>query len=272
MPAFIAATYIVHYYHLHDLIPQFPAKDLQETALTKIYDQVKFSEISDITGVPVWIVQELNPSYKLGFIPSSYQGNNLVLPRNAMANFLNYIGRPDERLNQLVVSSIPAPQAKNLNDFVVSSHIVTSEDDLESIASFYHLDEEDLKTWNKLQNDDLRIGQHLMLFIGKRPTESLAYQAIKNVPFMKMEPISPPLGEAGMPEIFIPQTKIPRKYSSALSNKKGKYVYYKLKRRESLKDVVEKYPDVTIEELMELNDLNYNSSLSPGDRIKVKKR
>ena len=61
VPAYIAATYIANFYHMHDLVPIYPDLELQLTESVKVYETLNFSEIEAITGTPEYIIEILNP-------------------------------------------------------------------------------------------------------------------------------------------------------------------------------------------------------------------
>jgi len=275
VPAFIAASYISHYHDLHGLNPVYPERNLTHTALAKVYDEISFLRLAEITGTPYDVIVVLNPSYKRSYIPGSRNGNNLVLPREAMANYLNAIGKPDHKLNQMIAASaVSAPTNKSMEteSHAVSSHKVVEYEDLYSVAQQYNCSVEEIVKWNNLSSENVRPGQHLMLFLHKYPTKLIAYQPLVGLPFVRIYPKSSAFKEIEMPAVAIPQVKINGKFSNVRSKQHGKYVYHKMKRRETLLDVVEKYPNVTLDDIMKLNNINEFSNLKPGMKIKVRKK
>jgi len=273
VPAFIAASYIAEYHHLHGLSPVYPEQGMVNTALTKVYDEVSFLHLSEITGTPYHIVAALNPSYKRSFIPRNQNGNNLVLPQAAMANYLNYIGRPDHKLNQMMAASVAAPNNEMVTkDRAVSSHQVKANEDLNSIATIYNCSAEDLIQWNKLHAGTVRQGQYLMLFLDKYPTTRISYQPLVGLSALDMQTDFKAIKGFELPKSAIPQTKINSKFSNTRAKGQNEYVYHKMKRRETLAKVVGKYPGVTLEEVMKLNQINQHSRLKPGMKIKIKKK
>lgn len=84
VPAFIAASYLVKHYTEHEIIPNLPAPDMQNTETIKVYVDLKFEEITTLTELPVEVITGLNPSYRKAFIPANERGNNLTLPTRVM--------------------------------------------------------------------------------------------------------------------------------------------------------------------------------------------
>ncbi len=275
VPAFIAASYVSQFHDLHGLYPVSPARNLTHTALAKVYDEVSFIHLAEVTGTPYDVIVTLNPSYKRSYIPRNSKGNNLVLPREAMANYLNAIGKPDHKLNQMIAAStIAAPTNRSMEteSHAVSSHKVVENEDLYLVAQQYNCTVDDIVKWNKLSSEDVRPGQHLMLFLDKYPSKLMAYQPLVGLPFVRIYPETDEVVEIEMPAMAIPQIKISGKFSNMRSKEHGKYVYHKMKRRETLLDVAEKYPNVSLDDIMKLNEINEFSKLRPGKKIKIRKK
>lgn len=103
IPRFIAANYLMNFYHLHGLTPKFPSFELQWTRTTKVYDYLTFSQITKATGAHSSLLHRLNPGYKKGIIPANRLGNFLVLPEPAMKKFKIWKG--DKTNKQTFVNS-----------------------------------------------------------------------------------------------------------------------------------------------------------------------
>src|SRR5690606_17434734 len=80
VPAFIAATYLVNYYYLHDIKPVLQEDDMVFTSSIIIYEMLSFEDITAWTQLPLATIQKLNPAYLKDYIPASETGNYLVLP------------------------------------------------------------------------------------------------------------------------------------------------------------------------------------------------
>jgi len=264
--AFIAASYILNYFHLHGLDPIYPIADLHETDKIKVYDRLSFEQISMMTGTPMYIIESLNPSYKQKIIPQSGTGSYLILPKDKVRIFRGENKLPDSGTNTMLSGSLRVlPSAE---DHVVIQYSISSGEKLSSIAAAYQCTEKDLTYWNALTNTRLFHGQQIRIFIPKRTAEEIK----------AVNPIFAKPMEVGYIQKHFDNVRASRLNVKAISeftfskkDMKEKYVYYQLKRRETLMDVVDKFPDVTLEELMEMNDLKKRQRLRPGSRIIIKK-
>ena len=90
VPKFIAASYVMNYYHFYDIRPNYPDYNLQLTAVTKIYSRYSFRQLANDSGIPIELIKTLNPSFKKQIIPPSVEGYNLVLPRIGLSSTFEY--------------------------------------------------------------------------------------------------------------------------------------------------------------------------------------
>ncbi len=78
---FTAMAYLMSYYHFYNLRPRYPDYNLLMTQTLRVYRKKTFQQIGLESGIPVAILQELNPSYAKSFIPANQSGNYLILPK-----------------------------------------------------------------------------------------------------------------------------------------------------------------------------------------------
>lgn len=79
VPAFIAATYIMTYYDLHNISPALAKKPIL-TDTVHVTRRVHFQQISDVMGIPMEELRVLNPQYRRDYIPGDLRPYSLVLP------------------------------------------------------------------------------------------------------------------------------------------------------------------------------------------------
>lgn len=266
VPAFIAATYLYKYYNAHELSPVYPELDLQLTESMKIYNYLSFQKIEEVTGLSRYIVEELNPSYDRGFIPSKYSGHYLTLPKRVMPSMRDYFRslNPDSpRTAPMEVSPIYV-KASARNDskslYFKSEYTVARGDNLDILSKIFSCTPNHLMLWNRLTSPELTLGQELTVYY---PTEIVRYRPrpvyapVEVLPLVRMKKIDVPV-TINKQEIMIETSK--QKFSS-----------YRLKRYESLLEVAEKYNNVTVKNIMEWNNFSRKNMPSPGDNILIMK-
>ncbi len=100
IPRFVAASYIMNYYHDYDLQPELPEDEYRFTATAKVFDHISFKNLSAEIGLAKETISALNPSYLKSYIPKNPAGYFLTLPESSMYNYLDN----DASLNKLVYS------------------------------------------------------------------------------------------------------------------------------------------------------------------------
>ncbi|MCF8247187.1 MAG: transglycosylase SLT domain-containing protein [Saprospiraceae bacterium] len=169
VPAFLGAAYIANFYHLHDIEPEYPSLDLQVTEALKVYEKLDFSTIAAITGLPIDIVEEMNPAYKKDFIPEKKEGYDLILPSRVSSAIVEYLEarRPDNARNTEIP---PIPDLVDMATYnpdelyFYSTYVVAEGDKIGELADIFNVAPYNLKVWNKLTTYQLKKGQELIIW------------------------------------------------------------------------------------------------------------
>ena len=77
---FLAAQYMMNYYHLYDIHPNYKDYDVSMTESILIYKYTTFKELSEKTGIPTQKIAKLNPSYTKDVVLKSKKGSYIILP------------------------------------------------------------------------------------------------------------------------------------------------------------------------------------------------
>ncbi len=274
VPAFVAANYIVNNYHLHYLKPQFPEMDVQMTDYTKVYNSISFREISEITGTPLHLIQELNPSFKQGIIPTSRNGHYLTLPRRNMPLFLAAFPTPDS--NPSITQNLGGR-----TEFFKSVYYVQPGDHIDKLAKLFNCNRQHIMAWNNLPQPYLSRGQELTIF---QISNSMDIQ-VKELPARQPKIENPKLKEETILSNGRKRIKTNKKTNVQneeevkkntpqrnFTQKREDYIFHTIRRNESILEIVEKYPSVTVHDILRLNDIKGNDFPTVGSRLKIKKK
>jgi membrane-bound lytic murein transglycosylase D len=83
VPKFIATTYVMTYYAMHDLNPIMD--ELEENPTTaKVYESLSFRKLAKFLDMDVKSIKQMNPAYLKGYIPKSDEGNHITLPEEKL--------------------------------------------------------------------------------------------------------------------------------------------------------------------------------------------
>ncbi|TBN16720.1 LysM peptidoglycan-binding domain-containing protein [Hyunsoonleella pacifica] len=236
LPVFLANMYIFEYAEEHGFKRYKPERVYFETDTVVIKQMITLDQVSEVTGTPVEQLQFLNPSYKLDIIPViKGKKYTLRLPTDVIGAFVHnedkiYAFAKEE----LEKREKPLPQFFNANDKI--RYRVKSGDYLGKIARIYGVRVSDIKRWNGLRNNNLKIGQRLSIY-PRKPVVSVPKIATKKI---KPKPIT------------------------------GDITIYTVKSGDSLWSIAQKFSGVSIQNIKDWNGIS-GSKLKPGMKLKISK-
>lgn len=180
VPAFIAITYMIEYANAHGITPAAPAFPTQ-TEIVWVQKHVPLSGVAKALGVEEEIVESLNPAYKRGVVNGSVDmPKRLILPEappHVYPALYAVLNTPDKMQALYAVDG-----ASEGTKAAAVTHRVRQGETLGKIANRYHVSVQDLKVWNKLQNNTIVPGQQLRVMVageqsGKsdRPSADASY-------------------------------------------------------------------------------------------------
>ncbi len=169
VPSFIATLYLFEFAHKHEIKMKSKQMKLALTDSIPIKKMVSFSHIADKIGVSTDTLNFLNPSYIHSIIPNvKNKQYYLTLPQAYTDVFIE---KEAEIYNMADLDynsrEKPLPQLYELNSRTV--YRVVNGDFLGKIARNYGVRVSDIKKWNKLKDDKLKIGKRLIIFPKKFP-------------------------------------------------------------------------------------------------------
>lgn len=233
LPAFLATMYIFEYAEESGFKKIKPDFRYVETDTIHVKQMISLDQVSELLDVPMEELQFLNPSYKLDIIPF-IKGENytLRLPRQAIGKFVT-----NETQIYAYVENELNKREKPLPQFFESEsktrYRVRSGDNLGKIARQFGVRVSQLKQWNGLRSNNIRIGQHLTVY--KRRAVSSTKMASNDQP----------------------------KSTTSSSSKT-----YKVRSGDSLWSISKKFPGVSIENIKEWNDIS-GTNLKVGTTLKI---
>ena len=234
VPAFVGAMYAIHYSKEYGLTPanmQMPA----QLDTFEIHKNLHFKQISELVGISVDELRNLNPQYIKDVIPGDSKTYILRIPYNYSSDFVAhedsiYTYKASEYLNpQTLVDDSKRSSGETYSGGTIT-YKVKKGDTLGKIAAKYHVTVNQLKKWNHLRSTNLSIGQKIRIYKGGgAPTAS----AVKSA-------------------------------SSQLN-----YTDYTVKAGDSLYSIAKQFPGMTAEKIMKFNGIG--ESIKPGMKIRIPK-
>jgi membrane-bound lytic murein transglycosylase D len=235
VPAFIAAVYIANHYPEHAIIPLKPEFDFSEIDTLNITEAAEFSRISEKLNLPIETIRQLNPSYRLDYIPATEKAQTLVLPSDKITAFLkveNQIYSKKKYIPNYIDITNNAGDTKGLEKRV---YTVEQGDFLHKIALSFGCTTENLRAWNKLEKDNLSKGQKLIVWI--KPTSETSKNDSTLVP-----PVNPQI------------------------------IYYTVKEGDTIWSIAERFHCDSVAELKAMNNISNERNIQPGQTLKIIKK
>ena len=241
VPAFVGAMYAMTYYREYGIEPN-PSPMPAHTDTFVINRNLHFGQISDLIGVPIDDLRELNSQYIHDIVPGNESPYVLKLPYQYTASFLDcqdtvYTHLADSLLSPQILKSVETGTVadRGTGGGNVIRYRVRSGDYLGRIASRYHVSVRQIMNWNHLRSNNIRVGQVLTIYQG-----GAAPAASSNA-------------------------------SSSGSSKaaSGEYTVYTVRAGDSLFKISQRY-GVTVKAIMDLN--HCSSNIKAGQKLKIPKK
>lgn len=296
VPAFIAANYVMNYYPEHGISPVIPTKPLV-TDTVGVAGRVHFNQISEVLDIPVEELRLLNPQFRADLIPGSPEKPYmLILPSQQVHAYLvsedQIKGHEAERYarrdvvepgdmpsESSVEMEMADPSAADVRQTLAAdnlpaeepamparqtpaagrpaTHKVAAGETLASIAALYGVTPAEVKRWNNLRRNSVRVGQQLRVAVDAQAETSVS--ADSSVPASRQQ-VSP--------------AKAKRQSKSASSSKKGKKgrkeakpTQHSIKNGENLTVIAKKY-GVSVDEIKRANNMK-DDDIRAGKSIKI---
>lgn len=208
VPAFLGAAYIANFYHLHGIEPNYPNLDMQVTEAIKVYDKLDFTTIASVTGLPVFVIEKLNPAFKKDFVPDNTEGYDVIVPRRTSAALVEYLEarRPNSPRKKDMPEVLPAPADSSIYKpeelYFRSVYVVAEGDKIGELAETFNIAPYNLKVWNKLTSYQLKKGQELTIWFPNEFHHFLPKDEKLNIAPVAAHGVNSKVAEVVVEEVF----------------------------------------------------------------------
>ncbi len=237
VPAFVGAMYAFRYYKEYGLVPEnleMPAH-VDTFAINR---NLHFMQVSELVGVPLDLLRDMNPQYIHDVIPGNEGASILRLPSQFTTAFIDH----EDSVYTYRQKELFSPATlENLRNAGTSStqltYVVRKGDYLGKIAARNGVSVSQIKQWNNLRSNNLRIGQRLVIYKGGAPKTTAVASTAKT-----------------------------SSSASASSGQSG-YTTYTVRKGDTLYKIASRYPGVSSNDIMKYNGIS--SSIKVGQKIKI---
>lgn len=232
VPAFVGAMYAFTYQKEYGLVKSETLLPIHADTL-EINKNLHFKQISEIIGVPIETLREMNPQYRHDIVPGNEGTYILKIPFNYTGDFIEnvdtiYAHKADTLLSPKVIKNI-----QEGGNGASITYKVKSGDNLGKIAQRYHVSVNQLKKWNHISGSMIRVGQRLTIYSNGGPAPASENKA------------------------------------DTTTDSNG-YSVYTVKSGDSLYTIAKNFPGISADDIMKFNGIS--SKIKPGMKIKIPKK
>ena len=249
VPQFMAFMYLINHAEEHNFFIEEYEEYIPETDTIMVNDFLYFKTFADLTNTCPEDLEKMNPSVRRRAFPEGGKFYTFNIPADIKPYVLenrNYIldsakNTGKEELEYLARNSVGSTWGR---DKIV--HIVRSGEVLGTIAEKYKVRVSDIRSWNNINGNLIRINQRLNIYVSQSYYNSINNQNIivkSQTPSNKAQSI---------------QTPLPQPSAS------GKV--HIVQPGDSLWEISRQYEGLTIERIKQLNNLKSNK-IKPGQKL-----
>ena len=278
VPAFIAANYVMNFYQNHNiypLLPEFPI--ITDTIMVNEY--LHFDQISEVIGMSMAQIRTLNPQYRRDIIPASKaKAYSLVLPQEEISTYLeNETTIRNHRRNEFFPNNeIVNPQTKFVSvesgDFKGRDKViytVKSGDNLGAISAWFRVRVSDIQYWNKLRKNFIKAGQKLTIYVTEGQGEY--YSRLNKMSHSEKQKSlnKKPTFSSTANKVITQPTEKTSTVASQNNASNSDFVYYTVRKGDNLWTIARKFPGVSNQDIMKINNIKAAQSLMVGQKLKI---
>lgn len=259
VPAFIAANYLIHYSEEHNI-------QASTTSLPTFSDTVMVSkplnlnQVAEVMSLDIDLLRDLNPQYRLDIIPGGKKAYSLTLPGTSSADYVVMEDSIMAYKRDLLIDKKRANVQPGNNSYTASRGVapagkvaltykVKSGDNLGFIADWYDVRVSDLRNWNNIYRNMIRVDQKLTVYVPKDKVNKY-----KNISQSKNVPKA-----------------APNAATDVAVDLNAEYEYYQVRNGDNLWVIARRYPGVSADNIKALNGMGSND-IKPGQYIKIRKK
>lgn len=273
VPAYIAATYVMNYYREHQLVPRIPDMSLTTDTLM-VSDYLHLNQIAGNLDIELAALRELNPLYRRDIIPATAEKplpvripmehipqfidkSETIFSHNRDTYFPNNTLVTPRSSGSAAVAHIPM----DIKGKARITYTVKSGDTPGHIAKWFNVPLNDLRDWNNLSRNLIRVGQKLSVYV---PEERKSH--FERINLMSFSAKQELIGQAAPAS----QPPAPVTVSTSAIAVEGEYEYYTVKSGDNLWRIAQQYPGISNEDLKRLNNITDTGNLKVGQRIRIR--
>ena len=273
IPQYVAAAYSMNYYRDHNITPvQINLPLAIDTVM--VSQDIHLEQIAAVLDLPLEEIRAMNPQYRTGLVPGRSKPSAITLPVDKLGDFISMTDtitgyRKDQyltRVNQ--TSAAPTQSAYSPPDMkgkTALTYVVKDGDNLGYISEWYDVGLSDLRYWNNIYRNTIRVGQKLTVYID--PSRADRYSKINSMSFSEKQKLE---GKATAAAPGVSSTSAAS--AQMTSSTGGDYEFYTVRTGDTVWDIAQKFDGVTASEILKLNNISDASRIQVGQKLRIRKK
>lgn len=267
IPMYVAAIYSVTFAPEHGIKP-LPLNIPVATDTIIVNKDIHLAQISEVMRIPLGELRALNPQYRTGLIPGSSKPYALTLPMNHLGDFIDLNDtirsyKSDVYLNKSNLIADPARTSylpADIKGRTKLIYTVQDGDNLGYISEWYRVGLSELRYWNNIYKNTIRVGQKLVVYVDPAKTEY--YSKINSMSFVEKQSM---IGKT------VPVNSNPVAINIPAETE-GEFVTYTVRYGDTIWDIVKMFDDVTTSQVLVLNNISDAGKIQVGQKLKIKRK
>lgn len=165
VPAFVGALYTMKYYKEHGIKREGVEMPVHVDTF-RINKMLHLKQVCELTGAPLDELKNLNPQYRHEIIPGNDREYILRIPYTYSNAFIDHEDSLYRHKADIYFNPVTLKKIKDGGDGERIVYKVKNGDYLGRIASRHRCTVAQIKRWNNLKSNDIRVGQRLIIYRG----------------------------------------------------------------------------------------------------------
>jgi membrane-bound lytic murein transglycosylase D len=270
IPAFVAAAYSMNYHREHNITPVQINMPLAIDTIMVSQD-MHLEQIAAVLDLPLEELRTMNPQYRTGLVPGRSRPSAVTLPLDKLGDFIAMTDtitgyRREQYLTRVTQTTLPTQSAytpPDVNGKTKLTYTVKDGDNLGFISEWYDVPLSELRYWNNIYRNTIRIGQKLTVYVD--PSKADRYSKINSLSFAEKQRLEGKVTASSVSSAAVPQVS-----ASAVTS--GDYEFYTVRNGDTVWDIAKKFDGVTATDILKLNNISDASRIMVGQKLRIRKK
>jgi len=274
IPQYVAAAYAMNYYREHKITPvQINLPLAIDTVM--ISQDIHLEQIAAVLDLPLEELRAMNPQYRTGLVPGKSKPSAITLPVDRLGDFIAMTDtitgyRKEQYLTRVNQTSMPVQSAyspPNAQGKTGLTYVVKDGDNLGFISEWYDVGLSDLRYWNNIYRNTIKIGQKLTIYVD--PAKADRYSKINSMSFADKQKLEGKV-TASVSGANLATSGASTASSSASSD--TAFDFYTVRYGDTVWDIAKKFEGVSATDILRLNNISDASRIQVGQKLRIRKK